>query len=175
MTGIIKERFTAEMKDPFVVFLIGSRVNDIWAVQKWGWAGQQMNTMLAELYKYPEKGFLGGETFFNFFPLRTLLMSYWRSFEDLERFSRAKEDTHFEAWRGFYKRIGYDGSVGIWHETYMIQPNQYEVLYANMPLFGLSAATGEALPVKSHQTRARGRMTGQAVELAPELELVEKH
>ena len=31
-------------------------------------------------------------------------------------------------------------AVGIWHETYLVEPNQFEVFYGNMPKFGLGAA-----------------------------------
>jgi len=43
-------------------------------------------------------------------------------------------------WAEFNRRIGGDGSVGIWHETYTVAPGQYEAIYANMPRFGLARA-----------------------------------
>jgi hypothetical protein len=30
--------------------------------------------------------------------------------------------------------------VGIWHETYLVEPGRHESIYNNMPLFGLGAA-----------------------------------
>jgi hypothetical protein len=162
------------MDQPFVVFLIGMRVNQFWAVQKWVWVARQMGNMLQVLYSHPEKGFLGGESFFNVMPFSTILVSYWRSFDHLERFARDQQDPHLAAWREFYKRVGTSGDVGIWHETYTIEPQQYEGVYANMPLFGLAAASGKAIPVKgSYRDKARGRLQGKAVALAPELEMEE--
>lgn len=134
-------RFTAHTDEPFVVFLIGMRVNKFWAFDKWTPVAQAMAPMLETLHRYPEKGFLGGESFFRMFPLTTLLLSYWRSIEDLEHFARSPSEPHLKAWQSFSKSVGSDGSVGIWHETYRIDPGHYEVIYGNMPVFGLAAAT----------------------------------
>ncbi|HEX2620602.1 MAG TPA: DUF4188 domain-containing protein [Phototrophicaceae bacterium] len=174
-TPIISERFTTEVNEPFVVFLIGARINQMTAVRRWSSVVRAMGQMLPVLYQYPQKGFLGGESFFRLFPVTTVLISYWRSFEDLERFARSKDDPHLAAWQDFYRQGGTDGKVGIWHETYMIEPGKYEVVYANMPLFGLAKATGKPMPTGGHRTKARGRVTGQHVDLAPELEVTETH
>ena len=153
---IYKGRYTAAMPDSFAVFLIGSRMND-WRLWKVRWIGQAMTSMLQTLYAHPEKGFLGGENFFRAFPVTTILVSYWRSFEALERFAHDKSDPHLEAWRAFNKRVGDDGSFGIWHETYLVQAGQYEVLYGNMPLFGLARAS-QHIPITGRRDTARGRI-----------------
>ena len=31
------------------------------------------------------------------------------------------------------KKVGTNGGVGVWHETYIIDKGQYENIYANMP------------------------------------------
>lgn len=174
MNPLISQRFTAEHTQPFVVFLIGMRVNQFWALHKWAWMGQAMGSMISVLYAHAEeKGFLGEESFFRLFPLTTLMASYWRSFDDLERFARAKDDPHLAAWQQFYRKVGMDGTVGIWHETYLVEPGKYEAVYVNMPLFGLAKAAGEAVPVTSgHRLKARGRLTGTEQKLAPELETI---
>lgn len=64
------------------------------------------------------------------------LIQYWRSFEDLERFDRNPEDPHLPAWRHFNRTVGSDGSVGIWHETYILERANYEAIYSNMPPSG---------------------------------------
>lgn len=171
--SIISDRFTTELDQPFVVFLIGMRVNQITAVRRWMAVGRAMSQMLPVLEAHPQKGFLGGESFFRFAPLTSLLLSYWRSFEDLEHFARSKDEPHLKAWQDFYRQGGTDGKVGIWHETYMVEPGKYEVVYVNMPLFGLSKATGNAIPVRDYRNKARARAAGKAVELAPELEISE--
>lgn len=170
VSGIIAQRYTAQYDGPFVVFLVGMRVNNFLAVRKWGIVASAFPKMLAELEAHPETGFLGGESFFRFFPLTTCFVSYWRSFEHLERFARGAGTTHNAAWREFNRKIGYDGSVGVWHETYLIEPGKYEVLYGSMPLFGLAKVTGEPLPTQSgHRVNARGRVSGSEQKLPAEL------
>jgi len=43
-------------------------------------------------------------------------------------------------------------SVGIWHETYIVNPNQFEYVYGNMPLFGLSAAMEHVQAIGTRET-----------------------
>jgi Domain of unknown function (DUF4188) len=160
MSKVIPGRFSAEIDESFVVFLIGMRVNNIWAVNKWLPTAQAMGPMLNELYKYPEKGFLGQESFFRIWPINVVLITYWKSFEHLEHFARSADDPHLESWRTFNKSIGSDGSVGIWHETYLIQPGQSESIYANMPVFGLAAATRHVPSIGRKET-ARRRLGGE--------------
>jgi hypothetical protein len=148
-------RYTAEMDDSFVVFLIGARFND-WKIWKYRWVGQAMNNMVATLSEHPEKGFLGGETFIRFNPITTVLVSYWRSYEDLEKFAHDKNDPHLEPWRRFMREIGSDGSFGIWHETYKVEAGAYETMYGNMPVFGLGKATKHvAIQQRSDSARQR--------------------
>jgi hypothetical protein len=155
---VILGRLTAQSGEPFVVFLIGMRVNRPFAFSKWLEVFRAFPPMLKVLREHPEKGMLGGESFFRFPPLMPVLISYWRSFDDLERFARDKNDPHLQPWRNFNQKIGSDGSVGIWHETYLIEPGKYENVYVNMPPFGLAAATGKTTqPVGNLQT-ARGRI-----------------
>lgn len=159
MAQVIQGRFTAEINDEFVVFLIGMRVNQFWALKKWIPTARAMQPMLNSLHRYPEKGFLGMESFYRFSPLESILVTYWKSYEHLEYFARNQDDPHLEAWRQFNQRVGQDGSVGIWHETYLIQPGQYESIYANMPVFGLAAAT-KHMPIGSKRETARCRLGG---------------
>lgn len=151
-------RYTAKTDQPFVVFLIGMRVNQPWQFRKWMSVAKAMPPMLKVLHaNAEEKGFLGAEQFFRLFPLTTMMVSYWRSFEDLERFARSPEDPHLAAWQDFMRQIGKDGSVGIFHETYQVQPGQYECIYGNMPQFGLAAAT-QHVPIAPKTEQARDRM-----------------
>ncbi len=61
MPNVIPGRFTAQTDQPFVVFLIGMRINRLRAVSKWLPVVQAMPPMLRELYTHPEKGFLGAQ------------------------------------------------------------------------------------------------------------------
>ncbi len=158
MSKVVPGRFSAQIDESFVVFLIGMQVNNIWAVNKWLPTAQAMGPMLNVLHKYPDKCFLGQESFFRLFPLCTMMTTYWKSFEHLEYFARNTDDPHLEPWRAFNKSIGNDGSVGIWHETYLVGAGRSESIYVNMPVFGLAAAT-EHVPVGRKET-ARHRLGG---------------
>lgn len=159
MGAVVPGRFTANTDEPFVVFLIGMRVNRFRSFRKWWAVANAMPPMIETLMKHPEKGCLGVESFFRVWPLTTILVSYWRSFEDLERFARSKDDPHLAAWSNFNKLVGSDGTVGIWHETYLVPARQYEAVYGNMPVFGLAKAT-EHVPAVGRRETARRRLGG---------------
>jgi hypothetical protein len=123
-----------------------------------------MGPMLQTLYTHPEKGFLGGEQFL--FWRGTCLVQYWRSFEDLERFARHPSEPHLSAWKRFNQTVGADGSVGIFHETYLVPAGHYECVYGNMPAFGLARATRHVPAVGKRET-ARRRLGGQNEPAVP--------
>ncbi len=156
MSQIFPGRFTAEIDGPFVVFMIGMRINKFLAFSKWVPVTQAMGLMLRSLANDPESGYLGGEPFL--YPSGIGMIQYWRSADDLERFARLPKETHMKAWQRFNKAVGKDGSVGIWHETYLVAAGAYEAIYANMPRFGLSAATRHA-PVGKRGETARERLS----------------
>ena len=161
MTQVFPGRYTAHIDEPFVVFLIGLRVNQPFRFRKWLPVAQAMAPMVQELYDNPELGFLGAENFFRLFPITTLMLSYWRSFDHLEQYSRNKDHEHLPAWRKFNQAIGTDGSVGIWHETYLVSAGQYETVYGNMPKFGLGLAFDHVSAVGRRET-ARRRLGGES-------------
>ena len=109
-----------------------------------------MTPMLTTLFTHPEKGFLHAEFFWNL--NGPVLIQYWRSFEDLEHFARHPSEPHLEPWKKFNQAVGSNGIVGIWHETYMVNPNQFECVYGNMPLFGLGAAMEHAEATGARET-----------------------
>jgi hypothetical protein len=164
MSTIMSGRYTAQIDGPFVVFLIGMRVNRFFAFRKWVPTAIAMGPMLKTLYTHPEKGFLGAQTFLYW--RGVAIVQYWRSFDDLERFARSKEEPHLSAWRRFNKAIGTDGSVGIWHESYMVDAGKYEALYGNMPRFGLATAA-DHVPATGHRETARRRMGGESEPAVP--------
>lgn len=149
-------RYTAQIEGDFVVFLIGARfkLRDLLRAK---WLGDAMGEMQRELSAHPESGFLGGENFFRAFPIETVLMSYWRSFDHLERFSRDRDGLHYPAWIRFYKEVGLKDDIGIWHETYMVHAGEYECIYGNMPKFGLGAARDVTHTDLKAASRARER------------------
>jgi hypothetical protein len=149
------------MEGDFVVFLIGMRINRLWKVRSWWPVVTAMPRMRAELAKSPDSGYLGAHGVL-FGPRMPAVVQYWRSFEDLERYARAKDSEHFPAWVKFNRTVGSNGDVGIWHETYKVTAGQYETVYNNMPLFGLAEAS-KSVPAAGYRSSARGRITGEEV------------
>jgi len=140
------ERLASKFDGSFVVFLIGMRINKPLNVRAWWPVATAMPRMVKELYRQPELGFLHAESWFG---RTTIMLQYWRSIDQLLAYARNKEAEHLPAWRAFNKAIGTNGTVGIWHETYLASPGTYENIYVNMPPFGLGkagttyAATGD--------------------------------
>lgn len=155
---IRRERVTARLDGEFVVFMIGARVNNPLAVSKWWQVMTAMPRMLTELYQQPELGLLSHEMWFS----RTIiLVQYWRSLDALLSYAKARDAQHLPAWSAFNKAIGTDGSVGIWHETYLAGPGTHENVYVNMPPFGLGKA-GELVEARSGLQSATGRLGRKA-------------
>ncbi len=164
MAKIFPGRYTARTDKPFVVFLIGMRINQLWAVHKWMPVAAAMPPMLKTLAAHPTKGLLGVESWVRW--REVLTVQYWRSFEELEQFARNPTDPHLQAWKDFNQRVGSDGSVGIWHETFLVEAGQFECVYGNMPRYGLAAAT-EHVPAVGNRETARLRLGGHSEPAVP--------
>lgn len=156
-------RLTSRMEGEYVVFLIGMRMNAWWKIWKWLPIAFGMQRMLRELTAHPELGFLGGESWGG---RTTLLVSYWRSKEQLLAFASRPSSTHLPAWRAFYRALGSRADVGIWHETYVVAPGAYENVYVNMPAFGLGKV-GRLVEASGPNARAAGRLTSSGARAAP--------
>ena len=156
---IFPGRYTARTDEPFVVFMIGMRVNRFFQFSKWMPVTKAMPPMIAELKKHPELGLLHVET--ALYWRGVLSIQYWRSFEHLHTYAKMKEGKHLPAWAEFNRRIGNNGSVGIWHESFVVQPGNHETVYVNMPRFGLGGGVDHA-PVSSRLDSAYGRMHSSA-------------
>ena len=155
MAQVFPGRYTAQSNEPFVVFVIGMRINKLWALRSWMRVGRAMPPMLAELKRDPSLGLMHFEVFFYW--RGVAVVQYWRSFEQLHAYAHARNAAHLPAWAEFNRRVGANGVVGIWHETYTIAPGQYECVYANMPRFGLAAGTTHAQATGRLET-ARSRI-----------------
>lgn len=148
-------RTTAEIDGEVCVFLIGMRVNRWWKIHKWWSVMMAMPRMLKELEAHPDLGCLGGHQWIG---NPTILLQYWRSFEDLEKYATTPEHEHLPAWREFNRRVAQNGAVGVWHETYRVTPGNFECVYVNMPPFGLGKAT-RLVPATGRRESAPGRMS----------------
>jgi hypothetical protein len=150
---IFPGRYTARIEGKFVVFMIGARINQPWAVRKWLPVVQAMGPMVRYLRTHPELGLLHVEQFYT--GSGVMLVQYWRSVEALMDFAHQTE--HLVAWRNFNRAVGDNGSVGIWHETLVVE--SFEAIYANMPRIGLAQA-GDHLPIRGRGETARDRLQG---------------
>ncbi|WP_404450658.1 DUF4188 domain-containing protein [Virgibacillus necropolis] len=152
--SIYEGRYTTKNDQDMVVFLIGMRINKRRAIRKWLPVFTAMPGMIKELYQNKEDlGFLSMESFFG---LRTTVMiSYWRSTEDLLAYSKGQK--HLTAWKNFNNKVGNNGAVGIYHETYVVQKGNYEAIYGNMPLYGLAKAS-KHIPITAETISAKKRM-----------------
>ncbi|MEE4202672.1 MAG: DUF4188 domain-containing protein [Halieaceae bacterium] len=166
MSNIIDERMAAKIDGDFVVFLIGMRINKLWKLHKWGPVFLAMGKMVKELEALPAEktGFLGH----NGLSTKTIVQ-YWRSFDHLEAFARAQDQSHFPAWVAFNKRMKQSrGDVGIWHETYLVNAGQYEAVYSGMPAFGLGRVA-TLVPATGSRNEARARLGVVASEQTDEV------
>lgn len=156
MNEIFADRYTARVEKPVVLFLIGMRFNKILAVGKWLPVATAMPRMLAELTNKPKSGLLFYRTYLS--GRVVLVQEYWESFDKLLAYAHDRSGQHFPAWAAFNRAIGRDGSVGIWHETYLVEPGKSECVYVNMPRFGLAAA--------ANHVKAEGRLAAAKDRMA---------
>ncbi|MBB3032552.1 DUF4188 domain-containing protein [Alteriqipengyuania lutimaris] len=158
--GVIAGRKTAAFSGPLVVFVIGMRINHFHKIGQWLPVMRAMPPMLEELASNPESGFLGSQNLLA--GLRQVcLLQYWRDFDSLEAYARSRDQQHWPAWVAFNKRVGSDGTVGIFHETYAVDGGRYETVYANMPEWGLGKVAG-LRDASGSRNEARSRMKATA-------------
>jgi hypothetical protein len=157
MSKVFAGRYSAQIQGPFVIFLIGMRINRLLAVNKWVPVARAMGPMIRELSSDRESGFLHAEFCLTW--RGVALMQYWRSFEQLHAYAHARDAKHLPAWAAFNRSVGNDGTVGIWHETYQVAADRYECVYGNMPRWGLAKAA-EHVPATGRLKDAKTRMGG---------------
>lgn len=146
---VFSGRYTVQLSEPVVVFLIGMRVNRGGGGGRWPWRCRGCSRAWA---REPELGLLPVETFTR--GRTVLLVQYWATHEQLERFATARDLPHAAPWARFTRELSGSGDVGIYHETYLVESGKVEAIYGDMPRFGLAAAT-------SHVPITRGRETGR--------------
>jgi Domain of unknown function (DUF4188) len=112
-----------------------------------------------EVEARPESEFLGH------CGLGRIIVQYWRSFEQLENYARAREKHHWPAWVDLNRRFSNSrGDAGIWHETCIVKPGAYEAVHSGMPPFGLSKA-GKLVPATGNRQDACSQMPAAAPQL----------
>lgn len=111
---MFSDRVAARIEGGFVVFLIGMRVNKLHRPDKWMPVASAMGRMLPELEADPSLGLLGTRT--RWAGRHIDLIQYWRSFEHLHAYARARDAAHLPAWRAYNRAVRDNDAVGVWHE-----------------------------------------------------------
>ncbi|GGW58113.1 DUF4188 domain-containing protein [Streptomyces xantholiticus] len=153
-------RTTAAASGDVVVFLIGMRVNHLWAVHRWPAVLLAMLMMLRELSGDRSLGLLHHIVLIGS-PRAYYVVQYWESKDKLLAYAAASDRRH-RPWWGRYNRLARKGGrhVGIWHETYIVPEGSYENMYGDMPPYGLGQAYGTA-PLRDG-VHAQERLRGSA-------------
>jgi hypothetical protein len=168
MTGVDTGRVTADADEPFVVFLVGMRVNRLWKLHRWLPVAAAMPRMLRELEADPDSGLL--DTRFVVGWRTVTAIQYWDSVESLTAYARDAGSEHLPAWVAFNREVGGSGDVGIWHETYEVAPTDAESVYRNVPPLGLGAAVGTTPATGERESAARrlGREDEDGLPVSPD-------
>jgi len=131
----------ADVEGDIVVYINGMRLTKLRVLPQWILAGRKLAAMFERLEADPESGFLGYQP--AFMGLRTgAEIQYWRSLDELEHFARDREDLHVPAWNWYNETVDSGGGVGFWAELYVVDADDYETFYRNMPPIGLGAVGG---------------------------------
>lgn len=80
---------------------------------------------------------------------KIVYVSYWRSLEDLHRFNLSP--FHMEIrrwWNGNLKNMPH---LGIFHETYSVEPHQWETIYENFHPMGLGMYASGSCRTKTNE------------------------
>jgi hypothetical protein len=151
---------SAEIKEPMCLFLVGMQCRSWKSMWKIPFILIRMRKIYGELLSNKDSGFLWGKFFTSNRPKTTLLLSYWKSSEHIERFISDKKFSHHQATKDYYKRLGQDPNIGIWHETYEINPGQAETLYYGMNPFGASGFL-DVHSINRHKDNYMNRLRGR--------------
>lgn len=148
-------RQTAVVDQPIVVFAIGMRINELWAVHRWLRPTIDTARMWWYLQRHGTTGYRSGYLFI--YSRGVGMIQYWDDFDALEAFSHDRTQPHRAAWQRLAALTKTSGTFGYWHETYSITPGQAECIYGSMPAFGMAAAM-RASAVEAASDNARIRL-----------------
>lgn len=159
MSNILTGRKAPVFDGPFVLFIIGARINTLHRPDKWVPVIRGMVPMLIELQSKPEAGCLHTE-FLRKSWRAPIILQYWRDFDALEAYAMRRDGLHWPVWAAFNRRVAGNNAVGIFHETYCVDARRYEGIAWNMPPFGLQAVSG-SMDATEGRASARARMRGE--------------
>jgi hypothetical protein len=83
------------------------------------------------------------------------VLQYWRSFDELEAWSRRAP--HSEWWRSAVERMRTRQDLGVYHETFLVKAVEIESIYLDCRPTGLAAFGSLGEPV-GPMTTSRGRL-----------------
>lgn len=164
MAALNKTRMMADLEGEFLVFVIELQVHKLLRFRKWYPVVKEMNQMLTELTAKPEYGLLSFEYWFAF--RRQLFLMYWRSYEHMHDWALNKNAAHIPGWKMLNKLMKeHPDIIGFWHESYVVQPYQYESFYHNVPTVGMGRA-GKLLPLTGRMSTGAARLREARSQLA---------
>lgn len=150
------------MDEPFVVFVVGMRFNRLRAVHRWLPVVRAARRMRVE--QGDPEGLLGSRLQVGW---RTLtFVQYWESIAALSGYAHDGTKAHRAAWRDFERAIAETDAVGIFHETFRVEPDAYETVYRNMPAHGLGSV-GERVPATGEYETMVGRLGARVDQSNP--------
>ena len=154
------ERRVAVERDEAFVALIGLRINAFWKPHRWLSLLLIAPRMVRELVSDPDSGLLGSRTVFGPGVRNVGFVQYWDSFASLREYARDGDRSRLPAWQDYYQNgTKEDAAVGVWHETYIVRPDEFETVYNNIPPHGLAACEDtEVVPASDQRDTAAGRM-----------------
>lgn len=164
-SSVMPGRFTAQIEGPFVVLRLGMRVNRLFLFWQWIPTLIALLPLLRQPHHYNASGFLGGFSIY-YWPMGIVMTQYWRSLDELEAFARQKDNTYLELWRRYDASPAASGCVGLWYEMFPVEARRYEVVYDNMPVAGLAAASCH-VPAVGRLETARRRLGGKGTPAVP--------
>ena len=157
-------RMMADVEGEFLVFVVELRIHQWWRFRKWYPIVTAMSRMLTELIEKPEFGLLNFEYWFAF--RRQLFLMYWRSYEQMHDWVLNKDAAHIAGWKQLNQLMkDHPNVLGFWHESYVVQPYQYEAFYRNVPTVGLGHA-GTLVPLKGRATTSAARLREERIKAA---------
>jgi hypothetical protein len=137
---VVEGRQRADLEDDHCLFLIGFRLNKPWRIHEWLVIAWWTDRVVREMNRDAEEiGFLGQQRCYTI-GTGPMLIQHWRSFEHLEAYGREVTRLHVPAWKRYNQAVRGTGSVGVWHETYLVGADEREAVYVNMPRVGLGQA-----------------------------------
>lgn len=153
---IFEGRFTAKTNQQFVVFLVGMRINKLRSIFKCLPLFRRFVAMVYQLKANKSHGLLGAKRWFAWREI--MYIQYWDSLESLEKFAQSKEGAHIQAWREYNLMFAKSAELGIWHEKYLLDAEQVDCVYSNMPRIGLAAAMQQVAVVPQSDTEVQTKL-----------------